>query len=126
VTGRTIADALQTGETVVDGAVLAVGFLSTIAAALFLGLVFVFFRFVSRYRRADQARRCARQAFIESPLPPTQPVRQVTPAVLDTRPGTNLAAQDECELIWDMAAREPGPERLWWAVRDEQQRGEQS
>ncbi|NUR03716.1 MAG: hypothetical protein HOQ47_12720, partial [Streptomyces sp.] len=51
-----------------------------------------------------------------------QPAR----AVLDTEPGVNLAAQDACELIWDMAPRDPGPERLKAAIRREQQKGEQA
>lgn len=51
-----------------------------------------------------------------------QPAR----AVLDTEPGVNLAAQDACELIWGMAPRDPGPERLKAAIRREQQKGEQA
>lgn len=58
------------------------------------------------------------QAWTGSP----QPARPV----LDTTPGIDLAARDECELLYSLPARHPGIERLKAAIRDEQQKGETS
>jgi hypothetical protein len=119
--GRLIFDAFQTGETVLTGAVLVVGFLSFVAALLLFAAVWLLFRLAARYRRAEQT--C--QAFTDTTTqPPARPVREVGPAVLDLTPGMDLGLQDDCALIYDMPAREPGPERLMWAIRREQQKGD--
>jgi hypothetical protein len=49
---------------------------------------------------------------------------RTTPPVLDVEPGVNLADRDLCERLYDMDARNPGPERLRAAIRREQQKGE--
>ncbi|MEV6833554.1 hypothetical protein AB0N17_03325 [Streptomyces sp. NPDC051133] len=121
MTGQLITDAVQTGETVVTGAVLMFGVLSMVAAVLFLGSLYLAFRFVTRHRRAAQPYRDERPA-----VSPAQPAPQPAVAVLDLEPGADLGLRDECELIFGMPAREPGLDRLRWAIRDEQKKGDQS
>jgi hypothetical protein len=75
----------------------------------------VLFRLAARYRRACREQAVRAQPFLEERTRPAQ----VT-AVLDVEPGRNLDLHDECELIYGMPARQPGPERLLWAIRREQ------
>jgi hypothetical protein len=49
---------------------------------------------------------------------------RTTPPVLDVEPGIDLPLRDECELLYSLPARHPGPDRLRAAIRDQQQKGE--
>jgi hypothetical protein len=59
--------------------------------------------------------------------------RRVTAALAlvdpDRQPGTDTALHDTCALLWDLPAHNPdlqaGCDRLWQAIRDEQQKGDQ-
>lgn len=59
---------------------------------------------------------------------PTRAAEHAPPAP-DNQPGTNTAAAAECARIYNLPAYDPawnaGLERLWDAVRDEQQKGDQ-
>lgn len=48
--------------------------------------------------------------------------RTITPAVLDTEPGINLADLDDCELMLSDPEFAAHCDRLWQAIRDEQQK----
>lgn len=49
----------------------------------------------------------------------------LVPPAPDNRLGIDTASHDECELIWELPSRHPGLDRLRWAIRDEQQKGDQ-
>jgi hypothetical protein len=108
VTGPLIADAVQAGVTVLSGAVLAVGFLAALGAALVLSGAFLLYSFAARCIRARRARTTSEQQ-------PSDPV-SLSPTDLDV-----------CELIWalstpadDRLDLDAGAERLRSAIRDEQ------
>ena len=63
-----------------------------------------------------------RERWTPRPTPPLP--RRVAAPVIDTRPGIDLDARDTCELLYNLPARHPGPERLWQAIRDQQQKGD--
>lgn len=117
--GRLIADAFQTSYTVINGAELAVGFLAVLTSGALITVALLLYALVSRYQRTDREQEAKAQKSLEECTPPVQ----VT-AALDLEAGRDLGLQDECELIYGMTARDPGPERLWWAIRDQQQRGD--
>lgn len=113
-----MADVVLRERLVVAGAAVAALFL----IVLLLVAAFVLLaHMVDRYRRTD-----AKQ---EEFLAQTLPELDVPVAVVDTRPGIDLALADECALILaatneheaDLAA---GLDRLRDAVRNQQQKGE--
>lgn len=60
------------------------------------------------------------------PLPAAEPQASVARLARDTEHGIDLALQDECELLWSMPAFNSGRARMWAALRDVQQKGEQA
>ena len=46
--------------------------------------------------------------------------------VIETEPGINLADQDACELLLDDPEFAARCDRLWQAIRDEQQKGDKA
>lgn len=70
--------------------------------------------------RVNRPRRPALKARI------TAAQKRTTPAVIDTEPGINLADQDACELMLNDPEFAAHCDRLWQAIRDEQQKGEQA
>jgi hypothetical protein len=75
-----------------------------------------------------QIRRAARSDAEPGPAPAAP---RSTGPVIDTRPGTNVAAQDACELLWSLPAYDPdsddlaaGLDRLRAAI--DEQKGEQA
>jgi hypothetical protein len=90
--------------------------------ALLITLAVLFLRWQIRHARAADAERdrilFGTPAQPETPSPGPQPV----PAAPDNEPGIHLAHHDECELLWAMDARNPGPDRLWAAIRNQQQK----
>jgi hypothetical protein len=92
--------------------------MSTTAAAIVSILLvaaglYIAYRQTRRAIRHDAQRR---EQFIRSTVGP----------FVDTRPGTNLADLDACELLLDDPEFAARCERLWQAIRDEQQKGEQA
>jgi hypothetical protein len=91
--------------------------------AAFLTLTGLILRWQIRHARTADAER-DRILFGPADQPDTPPLQSTQPAVLDVEPGINLADRDECELLWAMNARNPGPERLRAATRNQQQKGD--
>lgn len=83
---------------------------------VFLLLAIAIWRVDRKSRRRLAARHAA---FIRSTLPPAKAVRE-------TEPGFNLALQDECELLINDPEFAARCDQLWQAIRDEQQKGEQT
>lgn len=113
-----MADAVLSQRLLIGGAALAALFLVVLAL---VGGFLLLAEFVDRYRQTDTKQ----AAFLAGTLPEPTPVT----AVIDTTPGINLAARDECERIWSMPAHEPadldlnaGCDRLRAAIRDQQQK----
>lgn len=87
----------------------------TIAYGLVYGLLALAIWRVRRPRRpALEARITAARA------------RTISPAVIETEPGINLADLDACELMLNDPEFAAHCDRLWQAIRDEQQKGEQA
>lgn len=91
----------------------------TIAGVIALGFVIAICRAGRRIDRENEAQRA--QIFADMPAAPAP-----TAAVLDTEPGINLNLRDECDRILATPSPfdEAGADRLWAAIRDEQQKGE--
>jgi hypothetical protein len=90
---------------------------------LLLTLAVLMLRWQIRHARTADAER-DRILFGSTQQPETPPLSpQPVPAAPDNEPGIHLADHDECELLWAMNARNPGPDRLWAAIRNEQQKG---
>lgn len=92
-------------------------------ASAFLLLAAVIWRTGRKRRSSERERAAAAQARIER-----EPCDYdgLLPPAPDNWPGTDPDVHDECELIWAMPARNPGLDRLRQAIRDEQQKGDQS
>jgi hypothetical protein len=79
--------------------------------------VYVVYRWARRAHRHDAERQAQ---FLRSTVAP----------VVDTEPGINLAVQDELQRLYDAPAYgediDADCARLWQAIRDEQQKGEQA
>jgi hypothetical protein len=74
--------------------------------------------------------RWARSAHRHETQKREQFIRSTVPPVVDTAPGINLAVQDELQRLYDAPAYgediDADCARLWQAIRDEQQKGEQA
>lgn len=97
---------------------------TTAAAVTVLGILVVCLPgahwVICRLRQAASSRdRLIREARERAGLPP---------AAVDNQQGSNHAWADECALIYSLPAYDPawdaGRERLWDAIRDEQNKGE--
>ncbi|MEU5595709.1 hypothetical protein [Streptomyces sp. NPDC020298] len=110
--GYLLAQALQTSVLIVKAAMIAVALVATLLAVGILIAVFFLCRLVRWYRNADQA------DTVPDPRPPLP--HRTKPAARETAWGINLALRDQCERLYSLPPRHPGPDRLWQAIHDDQ------
>ena len=115
-----MADAVLNERFLSGVAPLAIAFLILFGLVVFVAGCALLAKAVQRYRETDAEQTRA----IDDTVPEPTTAR----AIRDTTPGTNLAALDECELIWSASdyIDPAGIERLRATIRDHQQRGEQA
>jgi len=113
-----VADAVLNDRFGSGVAPLVILFLIVFGLVVFVAGCALLAKAVNRYRETDTEQAQA--------IADTVPELTTARGIRDTAPGINLAALDECELIW--AASEyidpAGIQRLRAAIRDQQQKGE--